>query len=80
MTKGNLYRMEFLCGYFYVYLFKMLAKIHSTETVCVKSTIDVICVLSVCLPTQLEVLIRLFSLSLVLPLRAGYIRLVYSVR
>jgi hypothetical protein len=42
--------MEFLCGYFYVYLFKMLAKIHSTETVCVKSTIDVICVLSVCLP------------------------------
>ena len=39
-----------------------------------------ICVLSVCLPPQLEVLIRLFSLSLVLPLRVGYIRLVYSVR
>jgi hypothetical protein len=29
---------------------------------------------------QLEVLIRLLSLSLVLPLRVGYIRLVYSVR
>jgi hypothetical protein len=81
MTKGNLYRMEFLCGYFYVYLFKMLAKIHSTETVCVKSTIDVIYICFKCVFTpQLEVLIRLLSLSLVLPLRAGYIRLVYSVR
>jgi hypothetical protein len=39
-----------------------------------------ICFKCVFTPPQLEVLIRLLSLSLVLPLRVGYIRLVYSVR